>query len=108
MKVRVYDTYGDDCVENYTIIETENEKTGNTVYNLVRSGAAWTDHMKGQTAISAEDTGSGYKITNVNSKEMGYDVVSELYILLSYLNTLGTGLYKGQIEIITDYETVHI
>jgi hypothetical protein len=108
MKVRVYDTYGGDCVEDYTIIETENEKTGNPVYNLVRSGAAWNDHAKGQTAISAEDTGSGYKITNVNSKEMGYDVVSELYILLSYLNTLGTGLYKGQIEIITDYETVHI
>jgi len=108
MKVRVYDTYGDDCLENYTIIETENEKTGNPVYHLVRSGAAWTDHVKGQTAISAEDTGSGYKITSINTKEMGYDVISELYVLLSYLNTVGTGLYRGQIEIIHDYKTVHL
>ena len=60
------------------------------------------------TAISAEDTGNGYKITNIKDKELGYDVVSELYILLTYLNTLGTGLYQGQIEIINDYKTVHI
>lgn len=108
MKVRVYHTYEGEHLEDYTIVETTNDKTGNPVYHLIRSGASWSDHAKGQTAISAEDTGEGYKITNISGKEMGYDVVSELYVLLSYLNTLGTGLYQGQIEIINDYKTVYL
>lgn len=108
MKVRVYNTYDGDYKEDYTIVETTNEKTGNPVYHLVRTGSEWMDLVRKETAISAEDTGNGYKITNIKDKELGYDVVSELYILLTYLNTLGTGIYQGQIEIINDYKTVHI
>ena len=113
MKALVYNTWDYNAVpmQEYTIVETTNPKTGNPIYRMTREGSEWTEHYRGTVALEVEDTGDDY-VFSTGSKKVGYDSASEMYIMYKFLDVIGKqrreggGVYDGYIEIVKDSETI--
>lgn len=89
---------------DYTIKTMIDPKKG-VVYQLCRSMSShWTSGVRGTVCLTLMDSGNDYVISKeMNSKKpIGYDVMTELYILLRFINTTekyslyGTG---GKIQV---------
>ena len=113
-QIHVFRKYKKGLLQDYSIYESVNHKTGNKVYQLLRHGSEWTDDAFGEVAISLEDTGDGYKLSDKLGKELGYDVAAELYILLRYLDVSEKrerpetgGLFSGEIQIIEQCKSIN-
>ena len=69
----------------YDIIVNDTDK--GTKYSLIRSQAAhWTENVRGETAVALLDDGDNLKLSKHIKRLMDYGIVSELFILLSFIN----------------------
>ena len=81
-------------------IHVENTNLG-TKYSLVRSQAGhWSDSAKGKTVVAILDDGDDMTLSKHVTKRLGYDVASELFILMSFINkqSFTNCLFMGTIE----------
>ena len=81
-------------------LQVENTDAG-TKYSLIRSQAdQWSDNAKSQTVCAILDDGDGYKLSKHVTRDMGYDTMAELFILMSFINKQGLTncFFMGTIE----------
>ena len=107
---RVFNTESNNSIYEYDILVNTNDE-GHTVYTLLRSdGDCWSHYAKGEELITITDTGNGMiypKKTFI--KEVGYDEITELFILLSFINKKERMfLYQGRIEKVEPENIMHI
>jgi hypothetical protein len=72
-----------------------------TKYSLIRSKAGhWSESVQGETACAVIDNGDGFKISKHVTREMDYAIMSELFILMSFINKQGLTncFFMGTIE----------
>jgi len=72
-----------------------------TKYSLIRSKAGhWSEHAQGETVCAIFDDGDGYRLSKHVTRDMGYDTMAELYILMAFINSQGNinCFFMGTIE----------
>jgi hypothetical protein len=99
---RVINTFpGEEFNRHEYNIVVESTDAG-TKYSLVRSNEEhWAEGHRGQTVCAILDNGDGYRLSKHVTRDLGYDIAAELFILMSYINkTDNLSLFKGIIEMV--------
>ena len=107
-KCMVINTFGEKPYHDYDII-TEDMDSKAVKYTLLASNSSiWSENYKGKELLSLIDTGNGIKVPKNISGEIDYSSTTELFILLSYINTKDNGLYCGKIEECEIFKTTYL
>ena len=70
-------------------IQVEDTNRG-TKYSLIRSNAGhWSEGAQGKTVCAVIDDGDGFRLSKHVSRDMDYAIMSELFILMSFINKQG-------------------
>jgi len=88
-------TSGDDVID-YNAYEIINDK-GVTCYTIkTSSNGEWSECSANEVVIRAIDNGNGIKFEKRLERELSYDDVASLYILLCFMNK-EKDIYDGKI-----------
>jgi hypothetical protein len=68
----------------YDILVNENEK-GYSIYNLIRTGSSWSEHVRDKSVCEIVNDGNGYHLPDIK-KFMDYAKVMELQTLLLFVS----------------------
>jgi hypothetical protein len=94
-EIKTYRVLNDKGVHEYDIYVKETKK--GTSYKLFRSNSAtWSDDCRNEKLLLIVNTGNKYKISHFLNKNINYNEMAELYILLSFIQE-HDAIYKGSI-----------
>jgi hypothetical protein len=96
MKTSKFAIITDDGKHDYdiTVFEAESSKSYQMSYS---NGSQWTEHTRGEHILTATDHGNGVRINEKIGKNIDYDKLTELKIMLDFI-------YKYDDNIAPSYE----
>ena len=93
---QIINTWDEERNHEYDIY-TEITNEG-VVYKMYASNSErWAEHYRGKLLLSIIDDGNEYKFSRKLPQKMDYNAGSELYVLLSFINSIEKSIFKGEI-----------